>query len=84
MTMPPPPTPPGWYPDSKGGVRYWDGVAWVCAVALSSERIGKAGVLTTLPFKMDGDPFETLRSAGFYMTIGGEPLYLWGAAPPTT
>jgi len=28
MTTSPPSPPPGWYPDTSGGSRYWDGSAW--------------------------------------------------------
>jgi hypothetical protein len=37
MTIPQPPTPPGWYPNPSGapGQQYWDGTAWSAAPAAS-------------------------------------------------
>jgi len=42
--MPPPPTPPGWYPDPSGGSanRYWDGQTWGPVADFESARFEQA------------------------------------------
>ena len=74
--MPPPPTPPGWYPDPLGGSgsRYWDGETWGSVVdteTVDTETSGHATGLSGNPrTALPTDPLlnpDQVKASPFYL-----------------
>lgn len=77
MTSPTPP--PGWYPQTDGRLRYWDGRDWTAHVSAPGPAYPAAGGLVGPAGPQDA-PVAAYQSAGAPTPYAPAPMY---AAPPT-
>ncbi len=78
-----PVTPPGWYPQHDGTLRYWDGGAWTSLVVPGGPNNGPSGAYWASMTPQDGQPWPPVAtSPGRYAPGLGGPIR-YSASPST-
>ncbi|GAA2995515.1 DUF2510 domain-containing protein [Microbacterium aurantiacum] len=73
-------TPPGWYDDGHGALRWWDGTQWTTHVAAPDAEGAPDGA--TPPAPDDATPAAADATDASLQTVGFDPQPVDGAAPP--
>ncbi|MGV1007748.1 MAG: DUF2510 domain-containing protein [Dermatophilaceae bacterium] len=78
--------PAGWYPQSDGSHRYWDGSTWTSQVIPPQPAYGAALAYFAPPSPQDGQPWPPIAtSPGRYAVgPGSQPLIRYGGGAPAS